>query len=218
VDAETFAELAEVAAKGQGPRRKPGQPAPRPRMAATVLLIRDDGPSPRVLMGRRSSGHSFMPDLWVFPGGAVDPADARASAQTELRPETAAILNRHLSPGRGRAVGMAALRETFEETGLVLADLSALDVLARAITPPSVGKRFDTWFLTADAAHLAHLEPTSGAELEDLAWLDFDEAIAKPTPFITRAMLRVARDRMADPTLPRPFTRVRHGALRLESL
>ncbi|MGE0046646.1 MAG: NUDIX domain-containing protein, partial [Hyphomonadaceae bacterium] len=57
--------------------------APRPRDAATLILIRDG----KVLMGQRSKGHVFMPDKWVFPGGRVDPNDVRAKAATELNAE-----------------------------------------------------------------------------------------------------------------------------------
>ena len=48
--------------------------------AATVLVIRRDGPNPRVLMGRRAKGHVFMASKWVFPGGRLHPADFRVAA------------------------------------------------------------------------------------------------------------------------------------------
>ena len=52
-------------------------PAPKPKDAATLLIVRRDGPVPRVLMGQRSRGHAFMPDKWVFPGGRIHPSDFR---------------------------------------------------------------------------------------------------------------------------------------------
>jgi 8-oxo-dGTP pyrophosphatase MutT (NUDIX family) len=92
----------------------------RPKDAATVLVIRRDGPSPRVLMGRRAKGHVFMASKWVFPGGRLHPADFRVAAASELHDETATSLCRTAPPARARALAAAAVRELFEETGLVL--------------------------------------------------------------------------------------------------
>jgi len=61
----------------------------RPKDAATLILVRRDGREPRLLMGRRSAGHAFMPAKWVFPGGRVDRADHRAPVLGELPPEEA---------------------------------------------------------------------------------------------------------------------------------
>jgi 8-oxo-dGTP pyrophosphatase MutT (NUDIX family) len=197
-----------------------------------VIIIRRDAAKPRVLMGRRNAGHSFMPDRWVFPGGRIDRSDYRAPFATDLKPEVAALFDAHLPHGRGRALAMAAVRETWEETGLllarpspgrpaagpwrdfveqgVLADLDALDITARAVTPPSIGKRFDTWFLLADAERLVSLERQADCgELEEIAWVDFDEAQALPLPHITRVMLKEAVLRRDDPSRPRPFMRAK---------
>ncbi len=216
--------------KPEGPPRTAGQKAVRPKSAATVMIIRRDGPKPRVLMGRRHGGHSFMPDRWVFPGGRIDRSDYRAPFSTDLRPGVATLFDAYLKPGKGRALALAAVRETWEEAGLLLArrgaarplagpwrtfveqgalpDLEALDVIARAVTPPSVGKRFDTWFLMADAERLMSLErqPDCG-ELEEIAWVDFAEVQDLPLPTVTRLMIREAELRMADPSRPKPFLR-----------
>ena len=100
-----------------------------------------------------------------------------------------------------------------------LADLASVDVIARAITPPSVGKRFDTWFLLADADRLMSLDrqPDCG-ELEEIAWVDFDEAQTLPLPTVTRMMLKEAVLRMDDPGRPKPFMRFRQGAMRPDQL
>lgn len=227
--------------KPEGPPRVPGAPAVRPKNAATVMIIRRDAQKPRVLMGKRHGGHSFMPDRWVFPGGRIDRSDYRAPFATSMKPEVAALFDAYLPAGRGRALAAAAVRETWEETGLLLAqpgsvrpaagpwrnfveqgalaDLGALDIVARAITPPSVGKRFDTWFLLADAERLMSLErkPDCG-ELEEIAWVDFDEAQTLPLPTVTRMMLKEAVLRMDDPTRPKPFMRFRQGAMRPDHL
>lgn len=223
--------------KPDGPPRQPGQPAVRPRDAATLIIVRRDARKPRVLMGKRNAGHSFMPNLWVFPGGRIDRADFRAPHVSELRPAVAATFNAHLRPGRGKALALAAIRETFEEAGLLLGkpaeprplvgpwreflaqgaspDLEALDIVARAITPPMVAKRFDTWFLMAEAEKLMSLErqPDCG-ELEEIAWVEFDEALALPLPAVTRMMIREAVARLEDPSRPQPFMRFKQGAMR----
>ena len=72
----------------------------RPRDAATVLVIRRDGPAPRVLMGRRARGHVFMAQKWVFPGGRLHPSDFRVAAASELADETAQRLHRTAPPRR----------------------------------------------------------------------------------------------------------------------
>jgi 8-oxo-dGTP pyrophosphatase MutT (NUDIX family) len=221
--------------KPEGPPRVPGARAVRPKNAATVMIIRRDGPKPRVLMGKRHGGHSFMPDRWVFPGGRIDRADYRAPFATDLRADVAAVFDAYL-PGKGRALALAAVRETWEEAGLLLArpgssrpaagpwrsfveqgalaDLEALDVVARAITPPQVGKRFDTWFLVADAERLVSLDRQADCgELEEIAWVDFDEAQALPLPTVTRMMIKESVERMRDPNRPKPFLRFKAGAM-----
>ncbi|WP_337186106.1 NUDIX hydrolase [Phenylobacterium sp.] len=220
---------APIVHKPEGPPRQPGQRAVRPKNAATVMIIRRDGPKPRVLMGKRHGGHSFMPDRWVFPGGRIDRADYRAPYATDLRPDVGGLFDRYLPAGKGRALALAAVRETWEEAGLLLArpgeargrgpwkdfvdqgvlpDLEAMDVIARAITPPAVGKRFDTWFLLADAERLTSLERQADCgELEEIAWVDFDDAQGLPLPTVTRMMIREAVLRMDDPTRPKPFLR-----------
>ena len=226
--------------KPEGPPRIPGTRAVRPKNAATVMIIRRDGAKPRVLMGKRHGGHSFMPDRWVFPGGRIDRADYRAPFATDLRHEVGGLFDKYLPAGRGRALAMAAVRETWEETGLllgkpgqahatgpwkdfaaqgVLADLGALDVIARAITPPQVGKRFDTWFLLADAEHLTSLErqPDCG-ELEEIAWFDFDEAMGLQLPAVTRMMIKEAGARMTDPSRPKPFLRFKDNGMKPTAL
>lgn len=238
MDADILAELTAAMRRAEGLPRPEGARAPRTRAAATLILIRRDGPNPRVLMGRRSAGHTFMPDLWVFPGGRLDRADWRAPVGHDLKPEIAAVLDAHLPAGRGRAVALAAVRETFEETGLLLAqaapvrpgagpwreflaqgalpDLSALDILGRAITPPGVAKRFDAWFFMAEADRLLSLDRRpDGGELEEIAWFEFDAAMGMKLPAITRLMMSEAIARVSDPTRQRPYTRVTSGRFKL---
>jgi 8-oxo-dGTP pyrophosphatase MutT (NUDIX family) len=227
--------------KPDGPPRLPGQPAVRPRSAATLFIVRRDGAKPRVLMGKRHGGHNFMPNLWVFPGGRIDRADYRAPFATDLSPATAAKFATYLKPGKARALGLAAIRETFEEAGLLLAqpapprkaagpwrefvaqgvlpDLAALSIIYRAITPPMVAKRFDTWFLMAEAERLVSLErqPDCG-ELEEIAWFEFDDALELPLPQVTRTVIHEVKARIDAPDRPASFVRFGAGKPRISPL
>jgi len=211
-------------------RRQPGARAVRPRDAATLILVRRDAEKPRILMGRRHGGHNFMPDKWVFPGGRIDPADFRAPYATDLRHEVAAKLHMTAPEARARALAMAAVRETFEEAGLLLArpaparsaagpwreflaqgaaaDLDALSFVARAITPPSVPKRFDARFFMAEADRLLSLDRQADCgELDEIAWFDLDEALKLDLPAVTRFVLRETAHRLNAPERPIPFMR-----------
>ena len=209
--------------------------AVRPKHAATLILVRRGAP-PRLLMGRRAGGHTFMPSKWVFPGGRIDRADWRAPSASELRPEVADKVG-----PRARALAMAAVRETFEEAGLLLAKpaaaqrapgpwaaftakgalphLEPLGYVARAITPPYRAKRFDARFFLADAAELMSLErlPDCG-ELDEIAWVSLDEALALDLPSITRFVVAEVRRRLEDPARPVPFVRMERGARKLDWL
>jgi 8-oxo-dGTP pyrophosphatase MutT (NUDIX family) len=206
----------------------------RPKDAATLILARVRNGSAEVLMGRRAPGHVFMAAKWVFPGGRVERADPGAASATELRPADAVRLAREVSPRRARALALAAVRETFEETGLLLADpappasvagpwrefraagalpdLAALSYIARAITPPGRSRRFDARFFMADAAALLHPEPTAGSgELDEIAWLPLEQARALDLPAITRFVLDEVAERLAHPGRPVPFVRMVRG-------
>ena len=194
-------------------------PVARPRDAATLILVRRDGPSPRILMGRRSGGHDFMPDKWVFPGGRIDRADYHAPILKDLAPDVAADLaasvrlKRQDGPRLARALARTAIRETFEETGLVIgrlsgrleADLSGLSYVARAITPPARHKRFDARFLMADAEALQSLEPSDSRELGEVAWFDLAECRDLDLPLVTRAVLNVVEGHLNGRSVQRPF-------------
>ena len=205
----------------------------RPRDAATLILVRT-GPTPEVLMGRRAPGHVFMAAKWVFPGGRIDRSDYAAASATEPLGVSAALLQREVPARRARALALTAVRETFEETGLVLGraappasvagpwreframgalpDLAALRYVARAITPPGRSRRFDARFFMADAAGLLAPEPTAGSgELDEIAWLPLVEARAQDLPAITRFVLGEVAERLTHPDRPLPFVRMVRG-------
>lgn len=194
----------------------------KPRDAATLILVRGGR---EVMMGQRARGHVFMPDKWVFPGGRVDPGDARAPAAAELAPETEALLRMGGAVRRPpRAFALAAVRETQEEAGLVVGgpagpDLSQLSFVCRAVTPPYRPRRFDARFFLADAERvLADDTPAGGDELLHTKWFSLDEAEALDLPSITRFVLKELRARLAGEAVAPPFLRWSRGAHTMERL
>ncbi len=163
----------------------------RPRDAASLILWRDGRDGPELLMGRRNPSLRFMPDVMVFPGGRVDPTDHRAPAARELRAPVLAALNR--VGARARAIAIAAARELTEETGLSLGgavpDLSVLDYLCRAVTPPDRPIRFNARFLIAPASAAQGTLRSSG-ELTDLGFYTPAAAAAARMATITAMILR----------------------------
>ncbi len=105
------------------PQNNPGpeirHPNMRPRDAATLLIVRKSRRGIEILLGERSAKHAFFANHYVFPGGRVERSDGYARAATPLRDHVAADLERTATPRRARAIAMAAIRETFEETGLI---------------------------------------------------------------------------------------------------
>lgn len=185
----------------------------RPKLAASLILTRTSrSGKTELLFGRRSSKHVFMPNKYVFPGGRVDRTDGFAPLVRELSPDVEAVLTRSLPPRRARAAAAAAIRETAEETGLLIAETDPkesgrpdwqpfdqkgvsptagpLNLITRAITPPGRSRRFDTWFFRADEADLHEASRLKGSgELEDLGWVAFDKAHDLDIPIITRFVL-----------------------------
>jgi 8-oxo-dGTP pyrophosphatase MutT (NUDIX family) len=167
----------------------------KPVDAAGLVLIRAASKGePEILLGRRHRKAGFLPDIYVVPGGRVDPEDHTASGFAEaLHPAVAASL---LSGGSRRpalAYPRAALRETLEETGLLVGkagrpeaasdlpvwraygaaglapDFGMIDFICRAITPVTSARRYNTRFFLADGAQAVGAVNSNG-ELEDLAW------------------------------------------------
>lgn len=143
-------------------------------------------------MGQRGAGHRFMPNRLVFPGGAVDPIDARSPAAAEPRPDVLAMLGRGARPRLARALVAAAARELEEESGLSLGTpprLDGVDYLCRAVTPPGSPIRFNARFLVVDAAEVGGTLAGSG-ELEGLRYLPVAEALALDLALVTRQVLQ----------------------------
>lgn len=169
------------------------------RDAATIILLRQGGDAPRVLMGQRGKGAVFMPGKFVFPGGAVDAEDYRQIPPGELEQETARRLAQESPSELVPALANAALRELREETGLILPDVSRLHFVFRAITPPGRPRRFDARFFLADAGQIAgDADDFSKAEeeLTHLQWVTLARARGFDLPFVTRVVLAEVEARL----------------------
>ena len=249
-DADRIARLNRFVARMNEVERDLSHPTVRPQDAATLILIDRAASVPKVLLGKRHERHKFMPGKFVFPGGRVDPTDKGMAVARPLDPyaETR-LLQRfhHGSPVRARALALAAIRETFEETGLVLGvrseaakvpdgpwsafarhkvlpDLGAIHFVGRAITPPGRPRRFDARFFTMDASAIAHrIEGVTGpdAELVELVWMPIGDAERLDMPAVTSVMLEELDARIADGLghdLPVPFYYSLHGNVQREEL
>ena len=214
----------------------------RPRDASTLILVDRTRHEPHVLVGRRHSRHAFMANKFVFPGGRIERSDARMASIGALDADSERRL-RHGVPAKytnkARMLALTALRETFEETGLligkkaqaksacppdwtpfadagVVPDLSMLTFVARAVTPPGRARRFDTRFFVADRAHVAaDLGDPSGpdAEFVELKWLPIAAAKESPDmPTISKTVLvEIERRLSARANLPVPYYLFRQG-------
>ena len=160
----------------------------RPRHAASLILLRKTVAGPQVLMGRRPAKSRFAPDVFVFPGGRVDAADYDRPTASPLAADC--VRRTGADTRLAAALATAAIRETEEETGLVLAhDHGPLILAARAITPTNSPVRFHARFFAADA-DLASGEAADTSELADLAWRGLEDALRLPLFDITEAVLK----------------------------
>ncbi|HEX3241685.1 MAG TPA: NUDIX hydrolase [Solirubrobacterales bacterium] len=201
-----------MTARIRGPAEAPNVGEPSiPRPAASVVLVRGGGRHAdaglEVLLLKRTEKAKFMPGVWVFPGGAVDPEDGDGE------------------PGH-RA---CAARELAEEAGIELGDDAELVLFSRWITPEVVSRRFDAWFFLALAP--PHTPPKAdGVETTEAGWfapstaIDAQAAGEMALAFPTLAQLRALtsfgtaaeaieahRDRVVEPILPKVIgTREEH--------
>ncbi|MGR3712455.1 MAG: NUDIX hydrolase [Shimia sp.] len=198
------------------------------RNAATVIVLRDRTSDPHILMGQRGAKAAFMPNKFVFPGGAVDAADADILLATSLPKVCEARLSEQSDPALAHPLAVAAVRELWEETGLILGQQGTWDTpppadwhsfaatghlpaahglqfVFRAITPPGRPRRFDARFFLLDAAAIAtDLDDFSEAcdELSHLQWVPLAKAREFDLPFITEVVLAEIEGRLETPEPP----------------
>jgi 8-oxo-dGTP pyrophosphatase MutT (NUDIX family) len=212
------------------PQRRPlghGRVAPdtkpvKPRDAASLIIWRDGPEGAEVLMGRRSRRAAFVPDFFVFPGGRLDPADRLVRAATPLDPDSARRMGVRGDAALAEALALAAVRETSEETGLLLAEvgdvgavehpewahwrkldsapgLHRLRYFGRAITSPSSPIRFHARFFVVRADELRG-ELAGSGELSELGFYPATEVLElKPVVDVTEFMLNRLIAYAADP-------------------
>lgn len=188
----------------RGPAEAPNLGEPTvPRPSASVVLLRRGGKHAdralEVLLLKRTEKAKFMPGVWVFPGGAVDPEDGEDEAGHRA----------------------CAVRELYEEAGIELPADEELVLFSRWITPEVISRRFDAWFFLALAP--AHSPPKpDGVETTEARWFEPQAALqaqaagelvlAFPTisqlqelaPFATsQEAIEAYRDREVEPILPK---------------
>jgi len=197
------------------------------RDASTVIVLRDRATQPKVLMGQRGAQAAFMPNKFVFPGGAVDAGDAHIPLASPL-PRVCSERLREDSPDLTTALAAAAIRELWEETGLILGQQGAwpaevphdwqgfaargflpaadpLQFVFRAITPPGRPRRFDARFFLVDAEAVATDPDDFSAaceELSHLQWIDLERVREFDLPFITEVVLAEVAARAEDTAPP----------------
>ena len=233
------------------PEEKHTHPYRRPKDAATLIVVDKSGAQPRVLMGQRHLSSAFMPGMYVFPGGRVDAGDNRLKVPDALNPaverKLLADMKGIASPRRAQGLALAAIRETAEETGLLIGArdngrwktkspswspfvehgvtpaLSPLTFFLRAITPPGRSRRFDTRFFCTSAESIAHEIPNDNDELLNLHWLTFQQAMKLELPTITRFVLETLEGKLGLGQFPKPGDEIayffqRNGAFMRETL
>lgn len=198
------------------------------RNAATVIVLRNRHDDPSILMGQRGAKAAFMPNKFVFPGGAVDAGDKAISLASPLPALCHDRLCEEAPADIQQALAVAAIRELWEETGLVLGTpgnwegdipqdwqsfaatghlpaAGSLQFVFRALTPPGRPRRFDARFFLVDAnAIQTDLDDFSRAsdELSHLQWVPLHEARNFDLPFITEVVLAEVGARANDPEPP----------------
>jgi 8-oxo-dGTP pyrophosphatase MutT (NUDIX family) len=188
------------------------------------VLLRRRGAGREVVLGRRRATAKFLPGVYVYPGGRLDPEDRQTSGFVERFAPLPAGLDRataRLAP----ALLRAAVRETHEETGLLVGKpgaargaggaaiwqayrdaglqpaFDAARLFARAVTPTFSRIRFHTRFFLMDATDLAVGECQDG-ELEDVSWVPLAEARRLPMVDVTEFVLDRAERELLESPLP----------------
>ena len=199
----------------------------RPRHAASLILLKPDGGDGLVLMGKRPSASAFIPDAFVFPGGKLDPADRGIHSPYPLSQQTLGAMRGAASgeDGLSEALAYAAIRETYEETGLLVGcsgsfsgaeegtwqalhelgltpHASGLKLLARAITPSLSPVRYHARFFVAEANQTVG-EAKSSDELLEVAWYPIPEALGLPMIDVTETILESAQAYLRSGSLAR---------------
>lgn len=187
----------------------------RPVDAAGLILLRGKRDAPEILLGRRHAKSVFLPDIYVVPGGRVDPEDHLPSGFRErLHPAVAKALRTGNLRRPPVAFLRAALRELHEEASLVVGgrgsgkpraaavwqayaqsgrapDFGAFDFLLRAITPVGSRRRYNTRFFLSDGGN-AIGDLRGNGELLDLRWWKVEDLDRLNIVDVTWTLIRLA--------------------------
>jgi 8-oxo-dGTP pyrophosphatase MutT (NUDIX family) len=140
-------------------------------------MVRPSEDAFEVFMVRRHIKSDFASDVYVFPGGKVDDADAAGALAIELkrRPNASAT-----EPACGwSALYLAAVRELFEESGVLLARTADLTLFSNWVTPRTLSKRFDTYFFLAKKPLGQEARHADLHELTDSLWITPEAALER---------------------------------------
>lgn len=198
------------------PKDRKDKTIAKPRNAASLVLLKTTSKEVKVLLGKRSNKTRFMPGAWVFPGGVLDTNDYKTKKYTKLNPLIISRLAVSNNINTANALALASIRETAEETGLLLGktkknifynnnlednngiitmkklnlvpDLSKLSYLGRAITPTFSPIRFHARFFLADAKYLSGKIKTTN-ELVAIDWIPIKNATKLPMADVTEFMI-----------------------------
>ena len=204
--------------------------------AASLIIYRQRGNAKEVLMGRRKKQARFAPGVYVFPGGMLDSADSKINS---TMPFKLAGLSKQAG-AKFQALALTAVRETFEETGLLLGQkgslakvehpswedcrllgmvpaLQHLSYLGRAITPSDSATRFHARFFVADFKQFSGSLIDEG-ELLDLRWVKLASVYELPMFDVTEFMLNELQRFLAGrgQTTPMMSYRGKHTLIRYE--
>jgi 8-oxo-dGTP pyrophosphatase MutT (NUDIX family) len=191
----------------------------KPRDAATLIVWRNGSNGVEVLMGSRSRRAAFVPTFYVFPGGRLDPLDHQVRPASPLNSSLVEVMGVRGSKKRAEALAVTAVRETFEETGLLLAEtgdvgiathpdwafwkarglapgLQHLGYFGRAITSPVSPIRFNARFFIV-RAELLQGDLGGSGELTELDFYAADDIlknklIVDVTEFMLKSLIRFA--------------------------
>ena len=205
----------------------------RPRHAASLVLTRQRSGVTQILMGRRPA-RAVFPAAYVFPGGRLDKSDETISPSAPLTERTLNELCARggCTPRLAQGLATTAIRETFEETGLLLASPGQtgssesawtefakqgiapahdrLRFLGRAITPAAAPVRFHARFFLADGDSLTG-DLKSNGELLDLDWYALAATLSLPVIDVTKFILTELVQAEQGITRATPFFRYRRN-------
>ena len=192
----------------------------KPTDAASLILYKTIKNKKYFLMGKRPPKQKFMPNIYVFPGGAVEKNDKNVEYYKDYNSFELRALSHNCPIKKARAIGLAAIRETYEETGILIGKknkkfsktqpkewnaffknnikprLDILQYIARAITPRDQVKRFNARFFMCDAKY-SFGSIIQNDELLEIDWYPIDKIIEKLTlAQVTELVVKQAKEHL----------------------